>query len=217
MTDTKLPVGARDEGGDLLDATAEVVEINSRQRQTEAAKAHPATTSDEPSSPPLPDGGLPDAKPASAPKAALWRRWSWALRLAAGLAACAAALLVFAGVYVEAWRGPALPALVRDVQSAAGSMPSLLSQPTTPAPAAAKPAVIFVNSQPSGAFVSLNGMEQGQTPVAANVDCTKALLLIEVTLDGYRPWRKTATCEPGRDHLFDAALVRAGTPRHSHD
>ncbi len=69
------------------------------------------------------------------------------------------------------------------------------------------PGTLTVNSSPSGASVTVNGQNVGQTPWTGEVDAGDAT--IDLLLDGYEPQQKMARVIPGSGLSVSATLKKA--------
>lgn len=69
--------------------------------------------------------------------------------------------------------------------------------------------MIVVQSEPSGAVLTVDGREHGETPAGLDTRCSKDIpITIEVTATGYRRWRRKVPCQPGIELRFTARLRR---------
>jgi serine/threonine-protein kinase len=85
--------------------------------------------------------------------------------------------LVAGGFVAKPYLLPLLPDAERAVRGALTAHPS-------------KPPPLIIDSQPSGARVSVAGQDKGTTPVVMDNDYARGEeISFEVTLRGYKPWK----------------------------
>ncbi|HEY7819634.1 MAG TPA: TonB family protein, partial [Vicinamibacteria bacterium] len=79
------------------------------------------------------------------------------------------------------------------------------------APAAPRPAIFRVRSQPPGAKVAIDGKDVGVTPLD-RVPVNAGSRVVRVLRDGYLPWEDTFRARAGRTETIDAVLTARPEP-----
>jgi len=74
------------------------------------------------------------------------------------------------------------------------------------APAAPKPALFRIRSQPPGARVAIDGKDVGTTPIE-RLKVDAGTRVVRVLRDGYLPWEDTYRARAGRTETIDAILT----------
>ncbi len=69
--------------------------------------------------------------------------------------------------------------------------------------------MLRVSSQPPGGRLWVNGEDQGEVPLIANVRCTEGeAVQLQVVKDGFAPWEREIGCREGRTLTVRARLGR---------
>ncbi|QRN96250.1 PEGA domain-containing protein [Archangium violaceum] len=98
-----------------------------------------------------------------------------------------------------------------------GEPPPETEKPTREERTAFKGALLSLESQPSGANVRVNGVDQGDTPVTVGLDCVPGrTLVVEFTLRGFQKATHRTPCP--RDSLVTVtARLRKGSGKSSNN
>jgi hypothetical protein len=85
-----------------------------------------------------------------------------------------------------------------------GIASSMLATPVV----AAEKGTIIINTTPAGAMVSINGVQQGISPITLSVDA--GTYSITIQLSGYNDISTSVTVAAGETHTLNASMTLAG-------
>jgi TonB family protein len=96
-------------------------------------------------------------------------------------------------------------------EAPAASLDVALRPQAPQAPAAPRPAIFRVRSDPPGAQVAIDGKDVGVTPID-RVPVNAGSRVVRVLRDGYLPWEDTFRARAGRTETIDAVLTARPEP-----